>query len=245
MDDPNQPKYDAEALAETMELKELPEDGIVLSKNVQRTLDIVNEITTAIAKNGMTDVVTGFGVLNEPFANCDMAVVRKFDNLALDIVRRNMGEHTSIYIGDIFNATKWNDGWWTEEKYKNTYLDSHYYHVFDERPRHLTPRQHIGLVCQKNHRDAVACCYEDEQKKTIPSKGISRIIGEWSVSPDTLVCDKLDDVMAKIAKEGKHMSILIEILNIAPLLILFYRRSCPGYRSTDFTSKKRLSTKLC
>ena len=135
MDDPNQPKYDAEALAETMELKELPEDGIVLSKNVQRTLDIVNEITTAIAKNGMTDVVTGFGVLNEPFANCDMAVVRKFDNLALDIVRRNMGEHTSIYIGDIFNATKWNDGWWTEEKYKNTYLDSHYYHVFDERPR--------------------------------------------------------------------------------------------------------------
>lgn len=79
---------------------------------------------------------------------------------------------------------------------------SHYYHVFDERPRHLSPRQHIALVCQKNHQDTIGCCYEDQANKTIPSNGISRIIGEWSSSPDTLVCDKLDDVMAEIAKTG-------------------------------------------
>ncbi len=113
-----------------------------------------------------------------------------------------MGEHTNVYIGDTFNATKFNDGFWTETKYKGTYLDSHYYHVFDERPRHLSPRQHIALVCQHNRFDTDSCCYQDQIKKTIPSKGISRIIGEWSASFDTLVCDKLDVVMAGIASNG-------------------------------------------
>lgn len=93
----------------------------------------------------------------------------------------------------------------------SNFLDSSHFHsiqteralVFDERPRHLSPRQHIALVCQHNHHDTVACCYEDAQNKTIPSKGISRLIGEWSASFDTLVCDKLDDVMKGIAKNGE------------------------------------------
>jgi hypothetical protein len=78
----------------------------------------------------------------------------------------------------------------------------HLFPVFDERPRHISPRQHIALVCQHNHRDTVACCYEDQIKKSEPSKGISRIIGEWSASFDTLVSDKLDVVMAGIASNG-------------------------------------------
>jgi glucan 1,3-beta-glucosidase len=71
----------------------------------------------------MTDVVTGFGILNEPFANCDMNVIRKFDDIALGIVRKNMGENASVYIGDVFNSSSFNDGWWIEPKYKGTYLD--------------------------------------------------------------------------------------------------------------------------
>ena len=39
---------------------------------------------------------------------------------------------------------------------------------------------------------------------TVPSKGIRRIIGEWSASFDTLVCDKLDVVMAGIAENGEY-----------------------------------------
>lgn len=202
MDDATAKEYNATLLSMNMGLGMPNDEDVVLSKNVLRTLDIVNEITMAIAKDNMTDVVTGFGVLNEPFANCDINVVKKFDEMSLDIVKRNMGEKTSVYIGDIFNSTKWNDGWWTQPNYKGTYLDSHYYHVFDERPRHLSPRQHIALVCQKNRRDTVACCYQDEDKRTVPSKGISRIIGEWSVSLDTLVCDKLDNVMEGIRETG-------------------------------------------
>jgi len=175
---------------------------VVLSKNVLRTLKAVQDITAAIAEGNMTDVVTGFGILNEPFVDCDVRVVKEFDNQAFAIVRQNLGEDAAVYIPDMFNSSMWNDGWWTDaEDHSNTFLDSHYYHVFAERPRGLSPRQHIAYVCQRNHRDTVACCYEDENKTT-PSQGISRIIGEWSASYDTLVVDKLDVVMAGIAANG-------------------------------------------
>lgn len=181
------------------------------TENVERSLKAVEDITKAVKDNGMQDVVTGFGILNEPFIDCNVTVTRDFYNKGLKIVRENLGDHAAVYVGDLFKSSKWNDGWWTDKrKYENTYLDSHYYHVFDQNPRHLSPRQHIALVCQHNHIDTVACCYDDhgaeskdslvrKRTNTKPSPGISRMIGEWSASFDTLVSDKLDDVMAGIA----------------------------------------------
>ena len=58
------------------------QDTVVLSNNVKRTLRIVDEITVAIAKDNMTDVVTGFGVLNEPFANCVSKIERNDDSIS-------------------------------------------------------------------------------------------------------------------------------------------------------------------
>lgn len=72
--------------------------------------------------------ITTKGILNEPFADCDKDHLRFFDNEALAIVKKNMGEDTSVYIGDRFNSTEWNDGFWTGEEFKGTFLDSHYYH---------------------------------------------------------------------------------------------------------------------
>jgi len=183
-------------------------DEVKLSNNAMRTLNILDDITAAFVSENLTDVVTGFGILNEPFVDCDIDHLRLFDDKALAIVRKNMGEDTAVYIGDRFNATEWNDGFWTEKEYKGTILDSHYYHVFDERPRHLSPKQHIALVCQHNRKDTDACCYEDyeDEENTIPSQGITRIIGEWSASFDTLVCDKLDVVMKGIAVNGEFLN---------------------------------------
>ena len=75
--------------------------------------------------------------------------------------------------------------------------------VFAERPRSLSPKQHIAYVCQKNGRDTEACCYSDHStSNSLPSKGIARLIGEWSASYDTLVVAKLAEVMAGIEKNG-------------------------------------------
>lgn len=148
-----------------------------------------------------------------------MDVVRDFYERTFQLVKQHLGPEATIYMGDAFRAKKFNDGWWSDsEVYNNTYLDSHYYHVFDQRPRHLSPRQHIGLVCQKNRRETEACCYDDHPLpgdeviddsnvepvvgNTIPSPGISRIIGEWSSSFDTLPAAKEHQVMAGIATQG-------------------------------------------
>jgi glucan 1,3-beta-glucosidase len=96
--------------------------------NVERSLQVVQDISDAIVRDNLQDVVTGFGVLNEPFSDCNVLVVEKFYNDALNRIRTTLGEGTAVYIGDMFNSAKWNNGWWTDEdQYSNTFLDSHYY----------------------------------------------------------------------------------------------------------------------
>jgi hypothetical protein len=79
----------------------------------------------------------------------------------------------------------------------------YFYKVFAEEPRALTPKQHIAYVCGKNTRDTTACCYEDFPENTKPAEGITRLIGEWSASYDTLPVAKLGDVMKGIEKNGE------------------------------------------
>ena len=62
-----------------------------------------------------------------------------------------MGEDTAVYIGDRFNATEWNDGFWTEKEYKGTILDSHYYHG--------TPRPLNFIYFYHKKRDLYLICF--------------------------------------------------------------------------------------
>lgn len=97
-------------------------------ENVERSLRAVQDIAQAIVNDSLGDVVTGFGVLNEPFSDCDREILRDFNDKAFETVRNIMGQDTHVFMGDMFNATTWNDGWWTDAEHTNTYIDSHYYH---------------------------------------------------------------------------------------------------------------------
>lgn len=174
------------------------ESGSDFPPNVERTLRIIDEITAAISNDNMNDVVTGFGVLNEPFSDCNADVLRSFYNRAFDIVRKNLGNTTNVYIGDMFDSGRWNDGFWAGPEYKGTFLDSHIYQSFEARTRHLSPRQHIALVCQRDHRDVVGCCYDNG----IPTVGIKRIFSEWSASFDQSVGDQVPSLMEGIIENG-------------------------------------------
>jgi glucan 1,3-beta-glucosidase len=102
-------------------------------QNVERTISILTELVTAMAQEGLQDVVTGFGLLNEPFFDCNEGVLRDYYNRGLQIVRRILGPETAVFVGDMFDAGKFNNGFWTDEvEHYNTYLDSHPYHVFFE-----------------------------------------------------------------------------------------------------------------
>jgi glucan 1,3-beta-glucosidase len=183
--------------------------------NVARSLQVIREVTQGIVDAGYGDIVTGFGVLNEPFKDCNRYVYDQFLETAMSIVRSTLGAHTALYASDMFLAETFNNGhWWLKpDTYNNTYLDSHYYHVFAEEPRALSPRQHIAYTCQKHWRDAVSCCYRDAvhpwylpwKSSNInrhPSHGVQRIIGEWSAAYDTLPVAKLLQVMKGIAATG-------------------------------------------
>ena len=119
-------------------------------ENVERSLQAVKDIAKAVVRDNLEDVVTGFGVLNEPFSDCDPLVVKEFYNEALKTVRSTMSEDTAVYIGDLFNATSWNNLWWTdEERYHDTYLDSHYYHgtfVFGVHLDQRSQRRELAFV---------------------------------------------------------------------------------------------------
>jgi len=183
------------------------------SEHVERTMQVVRDITREIAEEGFHDVVTGFGLLNEPFKDCNRKVYEQYIDQAKDIARSNLGPDVAIYVSDLFLAPTFNNGqWWLDpQTYNNTYLDSHYYHVFDEHPRDLSPRQHIAFTCEHDWTDATSCCYQDatrpwykpwKKTNTQPSQGVQRIIGEWSGAYDTLVVAELAVMMKGIAANG-------------------------------------------
>jgi len=182
--------------------------------NVAFSLDVVRNVTKAIADENMQDVVTGFGVVNEPFKDCDREVYLEFIQAGFDVVRQNMGPDAYVYVSDLFQPELFNDGkWWLDpKKYHNTFIDTHYYHVFAETTRAISPRQHIALTCQneyhknrnahKTQGGVSACCFQDPPYNTIPSDGVRHMVGEWSVATDTLPGDMLYKVMESIADSG-------------------------------------------
>jgi glucan 1,3-beta-glucosidase len=174
-------------------------------KHVNATLAVIDKITRAIQREGYSDVVTGFGLLNEPFKDCDTTVYETFVANGIAIVRRNLGPDTNVYISDLFQAPTFNRNQafgsllqnssmpiTTTPSISNTvYLDSHYYHVFNPMSRKFSPRQHIAYVCTNELRDASSCC-----------KYMQRMVGEWSVGTDALPIYLLNELMNGIAEKG-------------------------------------------
>lgn len=184
-------------------------------ENVERTVDILTDLAQAIKDDGLDDVVTGFGVLNEPFADCDEGMLRNYYNQALTILRSTLGDHVSVFVGDMFRGFRFNDGafWTDEEHHHDTYLDSHPYHVFFEKGRAFTPRQHIAYVCRHNVQEVQECCFEDPPNNTVPSHGVSRLIGEWSGAYDSLPTAMVPYLMNGIKKTG-HAPLLNRTLSM-------------------------------
>lgn len=176
-------------------------------ENIERTLDVIHEISDAIAKDHLLDVVTGFGLLNEPFGDCKLNGYERFLEDALAITRANMGPNVHIFVSDLFGAPKFNDGsWWLDPvKYHNTYLDTHFYHTFDSHTRSMSPKEHINHVCHPEELQAeiTSCCYQDAPStNSTPSRGVKRISAEWSAAYDAMPGELLQFVMEGIAVNG-------------------------------------------
>lgn len=178
---------------------------------MDRSLRAIQAIAQGIVDAEIQDVVTGFGLLNEPYADCIQENYRDFIQAGLGIVRETLGPDTAVYVSDMFQANLFNDGhWWLDPRtHSNTFLDSHYYQVFDQPTRGLSPRQHIAYTCENHFRRTTSCCYQDattpvrgRSSNKKPSEGVSRMIGEWSASFDILPSARINEIMEGIAATG-------------------------------------------
>lgn len=174
--------------------------------NIQRSLNILLEVAVALKDAQVSDVVTGFGLLNEPFGDCNHDRYRQFLHDGMTIIRSVLGDDISIYISDLFQAGLFNDGQWGLDpvEFNNTFLDSHYYNVFTPDDRAMTPQQHVNVVVHPPSGQAVTdCCFEDAPVNTIPSRGVQRIVAEWSGAFDAMPGEVLKPIMKGIYEYGK------------------------------------------
>jgi glucan 1,3-beta-glucosidase len=173
------------------------------NKNIQRTLDVIEEVALAIKEADILDVVTGFGLLNEPFGDCSLFKYKMFLHDGQKIIRDILGDDIAIFMSDMFQANLFNDGKWGLNS-KNTFLDSHYYNVFSDKVRAFSPQQHIEHVCHPNRGESVRdCCWEDAPANTIPSHGTQRIVAEWSAAFDAMPGEVLKIIMKGIHEYGE------------------------------------------
>lgn len=173
--------------------------------NVARTLDILHHLTQRLADDQLLDVVTGFGLLNEPFADCNDHVYRMFLTDAFRIARDNLGPDVALFVSDKFGAPSFNDGrWWLDADHANTYLDTHFYQVFSASDRSMTTLEHLDLVChpQDGEKLMESCCWKDPPNNTVPSNGVRRISTEWSAAFDAMPGELLAVVMQGIRDHG-------------------------------------------
>lgn len=196
-----------ESLPESPECKHWINSPVKLERNIKA----IKAMAQAVMDDNLRDVVTGFGILNEPYSDCPTAQIKKYSNDALKAVREIMGFDTAVYMSDSSNAAVWNDGWWTDSSvHDNTYIDSHYYHVFSEHERGLSPKQHIAYTCAKLARETASCCYEDFPKNTKVSDGVSRIVGEWSAGYDILPSEMTNKIMHAIHDPSIQKALLMD-----------------------------------
>jgi glucan 1,3-beta-glucosidase len=177
---------------------------------VYQTLQVLDHVTKQMKEDGLDNIVTGFGLLNEPYTDCDISIYKRFMEDGLDIVRKNLGESTSVFVSDAFWAPQFNDGqWWLDpDRYLDTYLDSHYYTVFTNDERHMPPQQHIDHVCHPPKQLGLAiadCCYQDphHSNSTKPSQGVGRIVTEFSAAFDSMPGELLKIILQGYREHGR------------------------------------------
>jgi glucan 1,3-beta-glucosidase len=173
--------------------------------NIEKSLDVLHEVADRIKKDGLDDVITGFGLLNEPFGDCDKLKYQMFLDNGFEIMRSTLGDDIFLYVADLFQANLFNDGqWWLSPEYQGTYLDSHYYNIFDPYSRAMSPQEHIDEVCHPQEGMRIEdCCFMDAPEgNTEPSHGVQRIVTEWSAAFDCMPGDLLQVVMKGIQDNG-------------------------------------------
>ncbi len=132
--------------------------------NVEKTLAFIE---TLVEKTKSWTCVVGIELLNEPFKTVDLDLIQDFYQRGYEIVRRIKGDAYAIIMHDGFRLDAW-EAFFTQNDFKNVYLDTHMYHTFGE----IKPTADF---------DAFKALYDQrlEAIQTVQNY-VPVIVGEWS-----------------------------------------------------------------
>jgi len=183
-------------------------------ENVNRTLAAIEWLAQKSVESGLKDVVTGFGLLNEPDHHIKYWRMLSFYNNAYEIIRTILGDGVSVYIGDMFNPQSFNWYWHNGNPIAatNVYLDSHVYACFVDDLKAMTPRQHITQVCRYERDHINQCCWDGWPPE--PTE-LGRFVGEWTAAFDRTPSPELERAYANTLDYKKQLQKKLDAANDA------------------------------
>ncbi|KAL8740738.1 MAG: hypothetical protein Q9190_006589 [Brigantiaea leucoxantha] len=160
--------------------------------NAQRSLDIHTQLSTFFAQPRYKNVITIYGLANEPkMIKLETSAVLAWESKAVDVVRKS-GMQQYVVIGDGFlGLSKWKG---QLSGIKGLMLDVHQYTIFNKNQIDYTHQKKIQYACQG---------WTDQMKQSVDvSTGFGpTICGEWSQA-DTDCTLYLNNVHTESRWEG-------------------------------------------
>ncbi len=136
------------------------------ASNIEKTLIFIDELLNRYREE---EALLGIEVLNEPRWDIDLAIIQDFYLKAYRIARKHLKAEQIVVFHDAFRLEAWDD-FWTANKLKNVYLDTHMYQVFSKNDAMRNAYQVIEKASIRR--------YEELQNI---NKNIKVIVGEWSL----------------------------------------------------------------
>lgn len=135
-------------------------------ENIDNTIELVGKISSRYKDK---KVFAGIQLLNEPRWDVPMDILKDYYTRGYDEARKYLSEDKYIVIHDGFRLKEWKN-FMQDEKYKNVYLDTHMYHVFEEADVKMDINKHINKAAIIRQGDI------KEMKAYFPI-----VVGEWSI----------------------------------------------------------------
>jgi glucan 1,3-beta-glucosidase len=138
-------------------------------ENISKTLEVIEKIADRYkgAKN-----LIGIELLNEPRRDVPFSSLLDYCQRGYDIVRKYCSEDVAVIVSDAFRPNEWQQQLLLP-KYKNVWLDCHFYQVFDPKDKKLDLLGHLD----KTKNEWQHMIYKLQNAHPV-------IIGEWSMALD-------------------------------------------------------------